>query len=122
MRTPYALSPWLPENVTEDVEVVPAFAERVTGTEVVSPAVQVQKSVDQTSVRLLVLTQESDKSSRKGQHVIVVMVLTPLVSWHAETYPDGHMTPGEKYEVGSTLKPDGRQDVMGSTMKISSVG
>ena len=103
-------------NATNFVDVIPLSDERVNESEVLEGAIQVQKRVAQTPASPEGPAQESETSPRTGQHVTVVIVETPLVSWHASTYPEGQKIPGEKYAVGDKLAPGGKQEVMGSTM------
>jgi hypothetical protein len=59
----------------------------VMGSSVPSPpgAIHVQNSVDQTLLSVLAVTQESDTSVPKvGQHVTVVILAAPMLSWQAE--------------------------------------
>jgi hypothetical protein len=62
--------------------VVPSLL-TVTDNEVGDGATQVQKNVEKTPFNVRGSTQDSDTSPIIGQHVAVVIVFTPLVSWHA---------------------------------------
>ena len=84
--------------------------------------IQLQNSVENRPLRVDVSTQENETFPRTGQHVAVVIVETPRVSWHASAYPDGQIIPGEKYEADANFAPEGRQEVIGSTMLMPLLG
>ena len=85
-------------SVTVDVRPLVSDFVTATGTPGDPGAIQEQNLLAQTALSVAGSTQESVMSlfSRVGQHVTVVMVATPAVSWQALWYPLGQMRPGEK--------------------------
>ena len=83
IRIPSAFSPPGLVKVATLVLVTP-FLLNVTANSVDEGAIQIQKSVDQTSFNVKGLrTQDNVTSLRTGQQVTVVMLFTPVVSWQA---------------------------------------
>lgn len=98
MRTPNAFSPPALVKPSSTALVIPLFTV-TTGSDVpgMPGAIHVQNSVDHAPCRVLVVTHDKVTSlSKVGQQVMVVIDATPVWSWQALTYPDGHMRPGEK--------------------------
>lgn len=96
IRMPCAFSP--PGLLTDSttVLVVPSWL-RVTLTVVAaSGATHVQYRVAHTSDSVDGVTHPRPKSANIGQHVTVVMLATPALSWQAVEYPLGQASPGEK--------------------------